>query len=229
MEVRPVSSAVPEGCVAPGHVSVRSPIERFFRQFARPTGFAGAIAGRLMARKNGELNLAVVTRLEPGPEDRVLEVGFGPGLAIELLAARVPRGCIVGVDASSVMLRQALRRVRRAGVSKRVDLRSGCATSLPFANGAFERACSVNSLPFWPSAERGLAEIRRVLRPGGRLVLALRRRREGAGRFDRSARASSDERLDAIEALLARTGFRNATRTTREIAGESIAFFEAVC
>ena len=137
----------------------------------------------------------------------------------------MPRGSVVGIDASTVI--QARRRVARAAQGLRNGSTCG-RLRLPLADGSFERACSINSLPFWPSAERGLAEIRRVLRPGGRFVLALRRRCAGASRFDRSSRAFTDERLDDVAALLVRTGFRDASRTTREISGESIAIFDAL-
>ena len=161
-------------------------LNRFFRQFSGPTGPLGRIAGRLMARMNGPLNDWVVELLELAPGDRVLEVGFGPGLAVEKIAARLREGRVVGVDHSELMRRQATRRNRAAIAAGRVELRVGTAAALPVEDARFTHAFAVNSLQFWPDLPAALAELQRVLIPQGRLVLALRMRRESAGRFDRS-------------------------------------------
>src|SRR3979490_276212 len=80
-----------------------------FEQFARPSGWLGRIAGSLMA-KGADDDRWLVDLLDVQPEDRVLEVGFGPGVAIELIAARATRGLVTGVDSSHVMVRQAPNR-----------------------------------------------------------------------------------------------------------------------
>lgn len=214
-------------CAPPDPRHASSPIERVFRQFSRPVGVLGAVAGWLMARKNAPLAAEVAARLAPEPDAHVLELGFGPGLLVAELAARAPRGLVAGVDVSNVMLRQARRRNRWAVRAGRVDLRAGCATRLPFPDATFDAVCSVNSLPFWPSSLDGLRELRRVLRPGGRAVIALRRRREGGGRFDRSARATPETRMAEIEDEMRRVGLRDVAREDREIAGEGIALLIA--
>ena len=81
-----------------------------FEQFGRPSGWLGRIAGSLMA-KGADDDRWLVDLLDVQPEDRVLEVGFGPGVAIELLAARASRGRVAGVDPSDVMVRQATKGV----------------------------------------------------------------------------------------------------------------------
>ena len=102
-------------------------LDRFFRRFSGPTGPLGRIAGRLMARMNGPLDDWVVELLEIAPRDRVLEVGFGPGLAVEKVAARLDEGRVVGVDHSDLMRRQATRRNRAAIAAGRVELHVGTA------------------------------------------------------------------------------------------------------
>src|SRR5436309_4010136 len=82
-----------------------------FDQFARPSGLLGRLAGRLMA-KGIEDDEWLTSLLEIKPYDRVLEVGFGPGVAIELIAARAANGLVAGIDPSDVMLREAKRRNR---------------------------------------------------------------------------------------------------------------------
>lgn len=197
-------------------------LARFMKQFSGPHGALGHVAGLLMSRMNLPLNSWVADLLEIDAGDRVIEVGFGPGLAIELAAARAREGFVAGVDRSDVMLHQARRRNRRAVAAGRVDLRLGSAESLPFPAASFEKACAVNSLQFWPSPERGVAELHRVLAPSGRLVLALRMRRADAGRYERSRFGFTAERADAVEAMLRAAGFDSVRALRREVRGETI-------
>ena len=104
---------------------------------------------------------------EPG--DRVLDVGCGPGFYVaELLDAVGPEGSVVGVDASPDMLAVAAKRVE--GHSN-AEFHEGPATALPVEDESFDRAVSVQVLEYVGDVPGALQEMRRVLRPGGRLVL----------------------------------------------------------
>jgi ubiquinone/menaquinone biosynthesis C-methylase UbiE len=198
-------------------------LKRFFRQFSGPEGALGHVAGWLMARKNGALNAWIVERLEVGPDDRVVEIGFGTGLAVALNAARATRGHVAGIDRSDVMLRQATRRNRNAIRAGRVALQQGDAAALPFADASATRALAVNSLQFWSNPEAGLREVARVLAPGGRLVLAQRMRKAEAGRYDRSRFGMTEDNLASLAQLLERVGFHPPKREQRTINDETIA------
>lgn len=197
-------------------------VDRFFRQFSGPTGPLGRIAGRLMARLNGPLNDWVVELLDVAPGARVLELGYGPGLAVEKLVAGARAQRIVGVDRSDLMRRQAARRNRAAIAGGRVELHVGTAGALGFADASFTHALAVNSLQFWPDLPAALGELRRVLVRGGRLALALRMRKPGAGRFDRSRHGMTPERLAQVLAAATAAGFEDVKSVRREIRGERI-------
>src|SRR3979411_548681 len=107
-----------------------------FEQFARPSGWLGRIAGSLMAKGDDD-DRWLVDLLDVQPEDRVLEVGFGPGVAIELIAARATRGLVAGVDPSVVMVRQATKRSWRGVQAGRVHLQQGPVSALPFPDSSF--------------------------------------------------------------------------------------------
>ena len=201
-------------------------LQRLVRQFSGPQGPLGHVAGWLMVRQNQDANAWLVELLGAGPEDHVLEVGFGPGLAVERNAARA--AFVAGVDHSPLMVRKAAARVAGALREGRIDLRHASAEALPFADGRFTRAMALNSLQCWPSAEAGLREIHRVLAPGGRLALGQRLRKEGAGRFDRSRFGMTEERLAALVTTLASVGFRDAAVARRTIADEAVAALTAV-
>jgi ubiquinone/menaquinone biosynthesis C-methylase UbiE len=200
-------------------------LQRLTRQFSGPEGPLGHVAGWLMVRKNQGANAWLVELLGAGPADRVLEIGFGPGLA---LARTLARGAAVaGVDRSALMVRKASRRVADAVRAGRADLRQGSVETLPFPDAAFTCAMALNSLQFWPSAEAGLRELRRALAPGGRLVLGQRLRKEG-GRFDRSRFGMTEGRLAALLPTLEGVGFRDVAATRRATGDETVAAVAAL-
>ena len=141
------------------------------RMFGRPTGLLGRLGGVIMARVNRNAAAQVIELLDVRPDDKVLEVGFGPGVAIQLLLYRVPAGSVAGVDQSQEMVRQAAARNAAALRSRRVDLRYGSVERLPFADETFDKALAINSMQAWPDARGGLREIRRVLKHGGNVAL----------------------------------------------------------
>jgi ubiquinone/menaquinone biosynthesis C-methylase UbiE len=145
--------------------------ELLLRMFGRPKGFLGRLGGLIMARVNRDAAAQVIKLLGIRPDDKVLEVGFGPGVGIQLLLERITGGWVAGVDQSQEMIRQAAARNSSALRNRRVDLRYGSVQKLPFADATFDKALAINSMQVWPDARAGLKEIRRVLKPGGTVAL----------------------------------------------------------
>jgi len=103
-------------------------------------------------------------------EPSVLEVGPGPGNLAARLARRVPGLRIVGVDIDQAMVERARARVARAGLDERVTFEVGDVVALPLADASVDLVVTTFSVHHWPDPAAGFAEIRRVLRPGGRLL-----------------------------------------------------------
>jgi ubiquinone/menaquinone biosynthesis C-methylase UbiE len=141
------------------------------RTFGRPQGALGRLGGIIMARMNAECGAWVCDLLQVGPNDSVLEVGFGPGVVIQRLSKLARGGHVAGIDLSQEMVEQARTRNMSAIQSGRVDLRHGSVESLPFDDASFDKALAINSMQVWPDAVVGLREIRRVMKPGGRIAL----------------------------------------------------------
>src|SRR5215216_8076038 len=102
-------------------------------QFGHPTGLGGRAAGLVMAHRssNQKRNSWAVSLLDVRPDDRVLEIGFGPGLAIRELARLAVDGYVCGIDHSELMLRRA-KRLNAEGLRRGVvDLRLGAVENLP--------------------------------------------------------------------------------------------------
>jgi ubiquinone/menaquinone biosynthesis C-methylase UbiE len=179
-------------------------------QFGHPRGAAGHVAGWVMAHRpsNRQRNRWVASLLDVQPTDRVLEIGFGPGLAIAELSRRVgPAGHVYGLDRSDVMLRQATRRTAAAVRVGRVTLTLGSVDQLPPAlDGPFDAILAVNSLGFWTAPAERLDELRRRLTPGGRIAIASQPRCPGA------TRSTSLDAASEITDLLRAAGFAQ-TRT----------------
>lgn len=107
--------------------------------------------------------------LAPRSGERILDVGVGPGFLTYDLAPIVgERGLVAGVDSSEVMVELAKRRCEGRGPC---ELRLGDATALPFADASFDAVTSCQVYEYVPDIERALAEVRRVLRPGGRVFI----------------------------------------------------------
>jgi SAM-dependent methyltransferase len=152
-------------------------------QFAYPTGWLGSLVGHVMAIKSRERSLWVLSLLDLQSDDRVLEIGFGPGVDIHRVSKIV--AYVAGIDHSAAMVRQARRRNRVAILAGKVDVRQGSAAGpLPNPDGRFTKVFSINSFQFWPDPDASLRELRRVLQPGGLIALAVQPRGKGATNED---------------------------------------------
>ena len=143
-------------------------------QLRHPAGPGGWLIARLMNRSNAVMNQRAIELLDVRTSSDVLEVGFGGGLALPALLALASEGRVTAIDPSDDMLTGGLRRHGEAIASGRLRLEHGIVEELPYRDGEFDRVLSVNTVYFWRDPAVGFAEIRRVLRPGGSLVLGYR-------------------------------------------------------
>lgn len=127
---------------------------------------------RMMNRGNAGMNEAALDLLEVSEGERVLDLGFGGGVTFRPL---IERGAIVtGVDRAEDVIVAAERAHRDAIAAKQLEVAVGEVQALPFPDGSFDAAVTVNTVYFWPELGAGLRELWRVLAPGGRLVVATR-------------------------------------------------------
>jgi ubiquinone/menaquinone biosynthesis C-methylase UbiE len=185
------------------------------RQSAHPRGILGHLVARVMALDTASVNRRAVQALGPKPGDQILELGCGHGRALRWVADSVAPGCAVGVDPSAVMCGVAQGHNRRAIREGRVQVKRGHSGQIPEADDAFDKVFSVHTVYFWPDLDAGLREIRRVMRPGGELLLAAHSRdnRAIADKLPTSVYSlrSDDEMREALE----RAGF-SAVRITSD-------------
>ncbi|NMG10174.1 class I SAM-dependent methyltransferase [Brasilonema sp. UFV-L1] len=145
------------------------------RMFGQPKGILGQLGGLIMVSMNRNFAQWVIHLLEVQPDEKVLEVGFGPGVGIQILVAAVSTGYVAGVDNSKEMVAQARTRNAKAIEAGLVQLQHGSVEELPFENDTFDKALAINSMQVWPDAMVGLREIWRVMKVGGKIALGFTR------------------------------------------------------
>lgn len=202
----------------------------------------GARYERYMGRWSRSAGEAFLDWLAPARGLRWLDVGCGNGAFTETLVARCAPAGVHGVDPSQAQLDHA----RARPALQAADLRIGDAVDLPFEDGTFDVAVMPLVIFFVPDPAKGVAEMRRVLRPGGVAAAyawdmegggfpyeALLAEVRGTGVTSPRPPSPDASRLDALQALWTNAGFEAVeTRvigTSRRFAGFDDFWDTALC
>jgi ubiquinone/menaquinone biosynthesis C-methylase UbiE len=106
-------------------------------------------------------------------KDKIIEIGCGAGGLCRKLARIVTEGGVVGTDISEGYIERLRWSMERDdSAPKNLVFRHGSAENIPYPDSTFDHAVSAGSFSFWSQPERGLAEVGRVLKPGGKLHIA---------------------------------------------------------
>ncbi|MEO0604371.1 MAG: class I SAM-dependent methyltransferase [Myxococcota bacterium] len=139
----------------------------FRRQLSMPSGWWARAVARLLDQANRGEYVAALDRLAPGPDDVVLELGFGGGVGLRMLLAR--GATVVGVEPAVAMRARALRKHAWDIAEGRLQVLDGRAEALP--PGPFDHALSLNTAYFWDDVPAAMAELRRTVR--GSVILGI--------------------------------------------------------
>jgi SAM-dependent methyltransferase len=179
-------------------------------QARKPSGWFGRLVmSRFFNTANRRINDLAIERLEIQPTDRVLDIGFGGGYTLPIMAALARDGKVHGVDFSESMVQLAEKRCADLIQQGRIELRVSDLGSLPYADGTFDKVSTVNTLYFWPSPLANVREMRRVIKPGGRLVVAFRSRESLERAAKKLLYGFTLYDPEAVASLLERAGFTN--------------------
>jgi ubiquinone/menaquinone biosynthesis C-methylase UbiE len=196
---------------------------------ADPTRYVQTLEARGQTQSQSRLRQQFLkfARIKPG--SRVLDVGCGTGVVSRNLAWIVgPKGGVVGVDPSRVLVQAARRLARRDGLSRQVRYEVGDGAHLRFRDGSFDAAVAVTVLLHVPDSEAVLKEMIRVTRPGG--VIGVQDQDFGTLALNHPDRALTRRILDGVAqkmyadpwsgrtlpGMLRRLGLR-ATRLTTDV------------
>jgi ubiquinone/menaquinone biosynthesis C-methylase UbiE len=139
--------------------------------FGRPEGTLGRFGGWLMARGNGPTEKHMVKLARIQPKEHVIVLGPGPGVGLRMAAKYA--AIVVGVDPSDTMLLAAKHRSLDFVEAGKVQLISGDAADTHQPDHAASVVLSVNNVQLWPDRPAAYAEILRVMKPNGRLLISV--------------------------------------------------------
>ena len=176
-----------------------------------------------MALEHAKIYAFVVDALAVEPADRVVEIGCGSGAASALVAARATYGLAVAVDPSPVMVAQSRRRLRAAVRAERAEVIQASAEKLPFDDASFTGAFAIFTLHHWADPKQGLDEVLRVLRPGGRLVVAERVHEHG----DTHGPTVSEDTFAGYVSQLTEVGFSDVVCAEHEVGRRKLTIINA--
>jgi ubiquinone/menaquinone biosynthesis C-methylase UbiE len=131
----------------------------------------GSVYNRRIYDAIAELYDHIVRELTPTGQSRILDAGAGRGYISFLLATGNSEATISGIDYSPMQVRAA-EKLRRKRKIDNCSFSRGNVMNIQFEDGVFDAAVSIGSIKHWPDALRGLKEIHRVLKPGGRFIIS---------------------------------------------------------
>nr|WP_280265776.1 methyltransferase domain-containing protein [Nocardia wallacei] len=143
-------------------------------QLGNPHGLLGKGVAVMLNRSNRFAIDGAVEAAAVALGEAAADIGFGGGVGLSLLLDRVgPDGTVHGVELSPDMLARAKSRLARPIGEGRLRVLQGSLTELPLAESSLDAAITVNTVYFVPELDRACAELARVLRPRGRLVVGI--------------------------------------------------------
>lgn len=186
------------------------------KQARRPSGLIGRyLMTKIFNAGNADLNSFVKEALEIKRDDRILEIGFGPGKLINEIATVTTEGLVEGIDFSEEMIKEASKENRQLITEGRVKLHGGDCRNLPFDDSTFDKLCSINTLYFWKDSEEYFSEMFRVVKPGGMVAVGFRDKEQMSG-LNLDQTVFNNYTKDDVIRLLSSVGFSGSEILQKE-------------
>jgi len=136
-----------------------------------PEGRFGAFWARFMNIGHSRLTQWGLNHISINKDDTILDIGCGGGRTVNTLAKIAAEGKVYGIDYSEVSVAVSTSKNKRLIDAGRVKILHASVDSLPFSADMFNLVIAVESCHFWPDLVNNLKEIRRVLKPGGSVII----------------------------------------------------------
>lgn len=140
-------------------------------QARKPTRWLGQLFLWLMNRSHSDLTDWGLGHVQIEAGFTILDVGCGGGRTLQKMAALATEGRLYGVDYADGSVAASRAKNARLIQAGRVEIRQASVSNLPFSDDMFDLVTAVETHYYWPDLLRDMQEIRRVLKPGGSLVI----------------------------------------------------------
>lgn len=143
-------------------------------QLRKPEGEMGKQVGEHMNTGNALINKWTIELLDVQPHDNILEIGMGNGAFVKEICSRNTNVGYLGIDYSPTMIQEAVKTNEALIKCNRAHFILADARDIPCVAHTFNKVFTVNTIYFWDDNISVLNEIKRVLKRGGKLVIAVR-------------------------------------------------------
>jgi ubiquinone/menaquinone biosynthesis C-methylase UbiE len=143
-------------------------------QLGKPDGEDGIKTGKWMNQGNAEMNRDAIRVLHPSANNNILEIGMGNGFFAGEIVSIHPSIKYTGLDFSATMVNEAIKLNQQWIESGQVRFLLGAAGAMDFPDNSFDKIFTVNTLYFWENPPKTLADLKKILQPGGQLIIAIR-------------------------------------------------------
>lgn len=148
--------------------------EKFIDLGRKPSGLLGKLIGSLMNLGHRDVYGWGLAYLSIEVDSTVLDIGCGGGGGVKFLAGNVSKGKVYGIDHSLDMVNLARKVNRRFIEEGRVEIDHGSVSCLPYSDDMFDIVTAFETIEFWPNLSEDLKEVKRVLKPGGAILVVNR-------------------------------------------------------
>lgn len=142
-------------------------LRRIEMQFRKPSGFLGMLISFLMIKGNRISYENVIKDLEILTNDKILEIGYGPGFGINLISKKYEKCDIYGIDFSELMYMRASRLNKQFIENERVHLLFGDLVETKISTSGFDKIFCVNVVYFWDNLQKPFERIKSLLKDNG--------------------------------------------------------------
>jgi ubiquinone/menaquinone biosynthesis C-methylase UbiE len=136
-------------------------------KFKKPTGLLGVWAANLMIKSNQKNYDRLIKDLDIQPHNKLLEIGYGPGIGIQMVAKRCPTCTIHGIDFSRLMYKRAVNFNKQYIDSGRVQLHYGDFLKTSVLDDDYDQVFCLNVVYFWDELNSPFKKVSSLLKKGG--------------------------------------------------------------